>query len=133
MREHLKEVHNEKPFFVGSSKEGILAGGKEVAQKMNKLTEKSVAELTGSKLQLNSGRFWFSKGDIKHEKGGRRYLVDVKTGAKGVRITPKMWHKIECEAYAEQRKPALFLAFSTSELEPLILVVTSFPDWRREV
>lgn len=130
LKEHLQE-HGAKPYYVGNTKNSVVVGGKEVLTP--KLTEATIAGLTGSKLQLNSGRFWFSKGDMKYEKEGKKYLVDIKTGTKGVRITPKMWYKIEHEAYAESRKPALFLAFPSSELEPLILVVTSFPDWRREV
>jgi hypothetical protein len=72
-------------------------------------TEKAVAKAIGGEVQVNSGRFWFAKGDIKFEIDGIKYLVDLKQSKKGVFVDLKMWDKIEEEAIGERRIPSLLL------------------------
>lgn len=71
------------------------------------MSERSEAKRDGAKLQKNSGRGQYQKGDAKW----KNYVVDYKEYSKSISISPSMWAKVCTDTFKVSRSmfPALKL------------------------
>jgi len=71
------------------------------------MSERSEAKRDGAKLQKNSGRGQYQKGDAKW----KNYVVDYKEYSKSISISPTIWAKVCTDTFKVSRSmfPALKL------------------------
>ncbi len=63
------------------------------------MTERSEAKADGARLQANSGRGKHRKADATMSGTIAKYVVDYKEYAKGFRLTPEIWAKLNTDAW----------------------------------
>ena len=83
------------------------------------MSEASEAKRTGAKLQKNSGRGKFSKGDATLGP----FVVDFKEYSKSFSITPIVWGKVTADAWSQKKHPALNLIIGKGEKTTRVWVI----------
>lgn len=89
------------------------------------MTEKSEARRDGARLQKNSGRGQYAKGDAKTDK----LLIDYKEAERSFTLNKAAWAKVCTDAVAESRRsaeplsPALKIILGTGNQKVRLAVV----------
>lgn len=89
-------------------------------------TERNELARLGATPVKNSGRGQHDKGDgIIYQSDNEPWItVDVKEYAKGYRLTPENWTKINTDAKANRTDPALMIVLGENEPKTRIVAIS---------
>ena len=76
------------------------------------MSEKEQAKKDGARLQKNSGRGKYSKGDARWPKDNPQYTVDYKEYEKSFTINDKVWAKAYADADRNGDEPVIKLTLN---------------------
>lgn len=83
------------------------------------MTEKAEAKRDGAKLQKNSGRGDYQKGDATMG----RFCIDYKEYAESFGVSRKVWAKVSSDAWKMQLLPCLKLVLGTGSARIRLWVI----------
>lgn len=71
------------------------------------MSEKELAKKDGARLQKNSGRGQYSKGDARWPADNPKYTIDYKEVGKSFTVNEKVWAKVCADAFKNGDEPVI--------------------------